>query len=153
MSGASSPLSCPPGSSRFGVTLSLYFQSLGGRIQTQRSPQAVRSAKQCCLMSPLPYCSDSELICLLLIRHGAKMCPHCIHSSSCFGPAAPCSLHNHNTAVCYSMLPSNTLSYYVSPCLCLLLLHLLLLSFSLSLTLSSLSLLSATVLFPSIYVS
>lgn len=112
MSGASCPLSvlCPRRSSRFGVTLSSCLKSLGGRTQTQRSLQAVSSAKQCCLMSPLFYCSDSELIYLLLIRHKAKLCPHCIPLSSCFGPAAPCSLHSHNTAVCYSMLPSNTLS-------------------------------------------
>lgn len=88
------------------------FLSLGCTIQTQCSPQAVISVKQCCLMSPLRNCSDSELIYLLLIRHKAKLCPHC--ARFLFWSCCSTLLHSMpQYAVLQHTLPYYALSFYL----------------------------------------
>lgn len=105
-------LLCPHGFSRFWVTLSSYVLSLGCTIQTRCSPQAVISVKQCCLMSPLRNCSDSELIYLLLIRHKAKLCPHCVRFL--FWSCCSTLLHSMlQYAVLQHTLPYYALSFYL----------------------------------------
>lgn len=88
------------------------FLSLSCTIQTQCSPQAVISVKQCCLMSSLRNCSDSELIYLLLIRHKAKLCPHC--ARFLFWSCCSTLLHSMpQYAVLQHTLPYYALSFYL----------------------------------------